>query len=334
LNTGLNLGIGKKFIVPDLLQPGRLSHAATEFVESLKINSISEKKRKERRLIAKRRNPYGERMADLINFYFRLANVPIRFVSEVETWARWETNCFKLLNGDRFGAWIKEGRTALLEKLPGKSLWDHMNEKSLTPKMLRAAGIEYRRAHRLRCDGLEGGWSHADASMTNVIYDNETGRARLIDFEIRHDGSLTAPARRADDLLVFLLDMVGRVESRQWLTFSLSFIRAYDDAEVINELKNRLTVPSGLALLWWNVRTNFTSSAKINRRFQTLRRGLDDLDGYHSARTARLRHKRRPSIHCQVTSAGIPTAKSRQRAIREIANAISPGMPRRLPSTR
>src|SRR6266481_3944732 len=61
--------------------------------------------------------------------------------------------------------------------------------------------------------------------MTNVIYDEKAHRARLIDFEIRHEKSLPAAARYADDLLVFLLDMVGRVPNRQWLPFAICFLR-------------------------------------------------------------------------------------------------------------
>ena len=60
----------------DLLVPQGLSHAATSFVESLKINSITEKVRRNRRVVIKRRNVYGERAADLINFYFRAAGIP------------------------------------------------------------------------------------------------------------------------------------------------------------------------------------------------------------------------------------------------------------------
>ena len=44
----------------DLLVPEGLSHAATSFVESLKINSITEKVRRDRRVVIKRRNVYGE----------------------------------------------------------------------------------------------------------------------------------------------------------------------------------------------------------------------------------------------------------------------------------
>jgi hypothetical protein len=59
----------------DRLIPDGLSHAAISFVESLKINSITEKARRDRRVVIKRRNVYGERAADLINFYFRAAGI-------------------------------------------------------------------------------------------------------------------------------------------------------------------------------------------------------------------------------------------------------------------
>jgi hypothetical protein len=81
--------------------------------------------------------------------------------------------------------------------------------------MLKAAGSEYRRARHFKNEEFGSGWSHGDASMTNVIYNEKTERARLIDFEIRHEKSLPATVRHADDLLVFLLDLVSCVSSRQ-----------------------------------------------------------------------------------------------------------------------
>jgi hypothetical protein len=66
----------------DRLIPGDPSHAATSFVESLKINSITEKARRDRRVVIKRRTVYGERAADLLNFYFRAAGLPIRYLRD------------------------------------------------------------------------------------------------------------------------------------------------------------------------------------------------------------------------------------------------------------
>jgi hypothetical protein len=332
-----NFGNGKTLI--DLIPDG-LSHTATSFVESLKINSITEKLRRNCRVVVKRRNLYGERAAALINFYFRAADIPIRYVSNVREWRRWEARCFQMLNGDRFRAKVINNRTVNLDKLPGDNLWEHMNRGTLTTRMLKAAGNEYRRAHHFESKELGCGWSHGDASMTNVIYDEKAKRARLIDFEIRHEKSLPARARHADDLLVFLLDLVGRIPTRQWVPFAICFLRAYGNSAVIHELKKRLVVPSGMASIWWNVRTNFTPNAKVRRRFQALRRAIDKLklgqssSDYHSLATGSARSKRRPSITCQSTRAGTPTSKSRKRAKRDMAKAVSPGMPRRLPITR
>ncbi|MEY2492991.1 MAG: hypothetical protein QOH24_1942 [Verrucomicrobiota bacterium] len=335
----LALGNGKLSITKatelfDRFIPDGASHAATSFVESLKINSITEKVIRGRSVIIKRRNDYGEGAADLVNFYFRLAKTHIRYVSKVREWQHWEKKCFQMLNGDRFRATVSNARTIIEDKLPGHSLWDHMNAHTLTQRMLKAAAREYRHAHGIYVDELDGGWSHGDASMPNVIYIEKTGRARLIDFEIMHERSLPESARHADDLLVFILDMVDRVPNRQWLPFALGFLRAYDDLEVVRDLKKRLVIPTGLALIWWNVRTNFANSAKVNRRFQTLRGALNKLEHHRSVAGDRARKKRRPSTNCQAIRPGIPTAKSRKRAIREIANAVSPGMPMRLPTTK
>jgi hypothetical protein len=314
--------------------PDGLSHAATAFVESLKINSISEKLARGRPVVVKRRNIYGERAADLINFYFRLANIPVRFLSNVRDWRRWEASCFQMLNGDRFRASVIDKRTVRLDKLLGQSLWDHMKQGTLAQRMLEAAGREYRRAHQFWRDEFGAPWSHADASITNVIYDEKTNRARLIDFEIVHEKSWPATARHANDLLVFLLDMVEAVPARQWLPFASSFLKSYADPEVITELKKQLVVPKGLALVWWNVRTNFAKSTKVKRRLRDLRKAIENLELYRTVAAKRARKRRRASITCQEMSPGMPRASSRTRAIKESANAVSPGIPSRLPTTR
>jgi len=314
--------------------PDGLSHAATTLVDALKINSISEKVRRGRRVVVKRRNIYGEQLADLANLYFRVSSIPIRFWSKVDDWRRWEVGCFKMLNGDRFRAFASGAETVCEEKLPGKSLWDHMSRGTLTRQMLEAAAHEIRRAHQLWNDEFKGPWSHGDAGMTNVIYNQRTGRARLIDFEIIHDKSLPATVRHADDLLVFLLDIVGPVPSQQWLPFALRFLNAYGNLDVIAELKTQLALPNGMAWIWWGVRTSFANPAKVKRRLEKLRGVITDLRSYRAVAAKRARKRRRASITCQEMSPGMPRASSRTRAIKESANAASPGIPSRLPTTR
>src|SRR5437867_2254246 len=314
--------------------PKALANAAARFVDSLKINSLSEKVRRGRRVVIKRRNGYGEQLADLTNLYFRMAGIPIRFWAKAEDWQRWEVECFKMLNGDRFRAWASGDKTVCADKLPGKSLWEYLEQRRLTRKMVEAAGVEFRRAHQFRNDEFRGPWSHGDAGANNVIYDEKIGRARLIDFEIVHDKSLPAKSRQADDLLVFLLDLIAVAPNPQWLTLALSFLNAYGNTAVICELEDELALPNGMAWIWWGVRTSFANPAKVKRRLEKLRDVVANLEFYRAFAARRARHRRRASISCQKISPGMPRASSRTLAISDRAKAASPGMPRRLPTKR
>src|SRR4051794_15933719 len=204
--------------------PEALRTAADRLVDSLKINSVSEQVRRGRRLVIKRRTLYSEPLAELANVYFRMASIPIRFRAKIENWRRWEVKSFNMLNGDRFHARAAAANTVCADKLPGRSLLDHLNEGTLTRDMAEAAAHELRRAHQLWSDEFRGPWSHGDAGTNNVIYDEKSGRARLIDFEIVHEKSLPTKSRHADDLLVFLLDLLALGPNRQWLTLVLAFL--------------------------------------------------------------------------------------------------------------
>lgn len=111
----------------ELLVPSVLANAASSIIESLKINSISEQVRRARRVVVKRRNGHSAQLAEMANLYFSWSDIPIRFWSKIADWRRWEVGCFRMLNGDRFRAFASDRRTVCLDKLPGESLWDHMN---------------------------------------------------------------------------------------------------------------------------------------------------------------------------------------------------------------
>jgi hypothetical protein len=311
--------------------PQGLATVATRLVEAIAINSISEKVRRRRQVVVKRRNLHSEQLADLTNLYFRVADIPIRFWSKVGEWQRWEIDCFNMLNGDRFQAYASGSRIVIADKLPGESLWEYLDRGTLTRRMLIAAATEFRRAHQFWTDEFRGRWSHGDASITNVVYNASENRARLIDFEIYHEKSLATAERQADDLLVFLLDLVGTLPTRQWIPFATTFLEAYGDAEVIAQLRKQLDLPGGVAWIWWGVRTNFTNPAKVKRRLANLSRAIPKLKLYDGATSVRVRSKRRPSTNCQAIRPGIPKPTSRTLAIKDRAKAVSPGIPRRLP---
>jgi hypothetical protein len=104
--------------------------------------------------------------------------------------------------------------------------------------------------------------------------------------------------------------------------------------ESSNNCSGKGLLPGGLAWIWWEVRTNFTAPAKIKWRLRRLREAIEKLESYRFGPAVRARKSRLPSITCQVTRPGMPIARSRNRAISEIANAMSPGMPSKLPITR
>src|SRR5439155_17573960 len=111
--------------------PVGLADVATRLVEALAINSITEKTRRGRRVIVKRRNLHSQQLADLTNLYFRMADIPIRFWSKVKEWQRWEVGCFDMLNGDCFRAYASGARAVIADKLPVASLWVHSNRGML-----------------------------------------------------------------------------------------------------------------------------------------------------------------------------------------------------------
>ena len=64
---------------------------------------------------------------------------------------------------------------------------EHLNDGTVTREMVEAVAHELRRAHQFWSDEFHAAWSHGDAGTNNVIHDEETDRARVIDFEILHE---------------------------------------------------------------------------------------------------------------------------------------------------
>ena len=316
------------------ITPKAFREFAAAAVDFLKLNTIEHKFRHGKPVVVKSRNGTSEQIADSANIFFRLAGIPIRFWSKMEDWRRWEIECYHLLNGDRFRA-LRVGTNAIcIEKVPGRSLWDEMVEGRLSRQMMEAAANEFRRAHQLWSAEFEGPWSHADATMQNVMYDPKSNRARLIDFEIVHERTQSSAARHADDLIVFLLDLIAKGGMRQWLPLAIAFLEAYDNREVLNEVHEHLIIPTGLARIWWNVRTSFANTAKVKRRIALLRNAVAALQVSSTVGVEPARKRRRPSTICHTISPGIPNVSSRTLAMSERAKAASPAIPRRLPTTR
>jgi hypothetical protein len=269
-------------------RPSGLVGFASTAIESIQINSITLETRNRRTLIVKHRRWGSELVAIVANLFFRLSRSPIHVWERPGRWLRWEIKCFQLLYNGRFQVFAEGSRTLYQESFPGKSLLEHLHRKTLDFRGVRAAARELRRAHRLRCDELGGFWSHGDPHLGNVVYDAVADRARLVDFEIIHDKRLSAVERHADDLLVFLQDLVGRVSEEEWLPLAICFVAAYGQEDVIAELTKKLVVPRGIAGIWWKLRTEYMSRRELVCRFADLRQAVCN----HLANRNVLRHRR------------------------------------------
>lgn len=252
-----------------------LFQAAGAAIDAIRINAISAEMRDGRAVWVKRRRRGSTGVIRLANWFFQKARNPVRIWDQLDAWQRWEIDCFKMLNGDAFGAFAEGPDVVCADKIPGRSLDDHLANGGLSDAMLTAAARELRTAHAHWSAELGGPWSHGDPHLANFIYDDVSGRARMIDFEVIHETSIPPEERHADDLLVFLQDMVGLVPGERWLPAALHFIRAYDHPEVAARLRERLVIPRGVAArAWWIIRTNYLARGELRRRIGDLRAAL------------------------------------------------------------
>ncbi len=254
----------------------RLSAIGT-LIERIKINAISREMRQGRAVWIKRRRPFAVPLLVGANGFFSLAETPVRAIADRAEWQRWEIGSFALLHGpEGFRAFADDANSVGADEMPGINMTRHLDGGTLTPRMAASAARELRRAHAANSEVFGGLWSHGDPHMGNFIYDEDQDRTRIIDFEVIHDQGLSARDRHADDLLVFLQDMVGRICPDRWLPCARAFLEAYDSPEILRLLEPRLSPPRKIVpRLWWSVRTTFLSVREAERRITALRRDLE-----------------------------------------------------------
>jgi hypothetical protein len=253
---------------------GLFTDLTNTLTEGVKVNAAWCEQRNGRDVWFKRRRRAGGPILAGANAFFRLAGAPIRALGSVPEWQRWEIQSFNELHGgEGYSAFAEGARGVGAEAVPGVNMTEFLDGGAMTPPMAAAAARELRRAHALGSRFFAGGWSHGDAHAGNFVYDPPTERARLIDFELRHCPWLSTAERQYDDLLGFLLDMVGRIEAERWLPCASAFLLAYDDAAVAERIVSAAPAPRGLSGLWLRVRTTFLAPEELRRRWSGLRQG-------------------------------------------------------------
>jgi hypothetical protein len=246
-------------------------------VDAIRINQITMEQHHGRTFWRKRRRVWSAGVASLANRFFAAAGNPVQVWQHRAIWQQWEMECFRMLNGDAYEIDADGNHSVIAEQLPGKSLSHHLNADSLSETMIAAAACELKRAHQFHSTYFNSRWSHGDPHSGNFIFDEQTGRCRMIDFEVAHLKTMSELERHADDLLVFLQDLCGRITAEKWLPLATHFVRSYHNPAVTAALLPRLAVPGGTARIWWAIRTTGMRTAELKRRILLLRDALDPL---------------------------------------------------------
>jgi hypothetical protein len=257
--------------------------SASAFAERIRINQLTRELRDGRVMWIKRRRRTAPPVLAAANLFFWLAGARVRAIEHAPRWQRWEVDCFRELHGDCFQAWPEGACAVAAEAMPGFPLARELDAGRLTPVQAAAAGRELRRAHEARCAAFGGAWSHGDPHTGNFVYDPDDDRARLIDFEVMHHTTLSADDRQTDDLLIFLQDVIGRIDPQQWLPVASAFLDGYDRAAIIARLPAQLALPRGLPRLWWAIRTSYLPTPEIERRLDSLSAAIASRDAFAAA---------------------------------------------------
>ncbi len=242
-------------------------------MESLLTPAHANPERRGLAMMPKRRRGAAWLVMRVANTFFRLARNPVEAIVDDCEWRKWELDCFRLLHGPEFTVSCDRSGQPFISVLPGRDLSLHLAAGTLRPGHLAAAGAELRRAHLLHSEHYGARWSHGDPHTGNFLLDAATGRARLVDFEMRHHRDLPEARRHADDLLVMLQDVCGRCTRDAWLQLATAFLEAYGREEIIASLDGLLRVPRGIPRVWWAVRTSWMRRAELERRVAELRDG-------------------------------------------------------------
>lgn len=204
------------------------------------------------------------------NLFLILARSRLRMFVRASAWRDRELSCFALLHGPAFRSGMISRREIWFDELPGESCRQLLDRGALSVRSLEAAARELFRVHSTPAPGGGTSLSHGDPHLGNVIYDPARDMARLIDFEQAHADGIAARWRHADDLLVFVLDILGRARSEDWPAFALHLLRAYPGPAAIDELRGRLVPPRGIPAVLWATRTRPLGPAQVPARLRAL----------------------------------------------------------------
>ena len=236
----------------------------------IRVNRVERCDRDGVPVIIKRRRCCGSVVILLGNRFLALAQSGVQMFVRTRAWMAWEQHCVGLLYADRPQVLAERGSSVWVPAMPGTSLRRLLQQGDSCLDAFVAAAQELRRAHRMQCCFFSVGWSHGDLHLDNILYDGQTDRAFLIDFDTRHKLGIDENHRHADDLKVLLLELIA-APGEAWRPLATAFLNEYGEAHLLNELARQLAVPRGFARILWYTRTDCRPVREIAPRLRILR---------------------------------------------------------------
>jgi hypothetical protein len=249
----------------------QLQQTAGRLLNRVRVNDVQADVREGVPVFVKRRRPGAQVVIWFANRFLALARNGSCMFLRAHEWTAWEVHCAQLLYPGRPGARVESASAVILPKVDGTSVRAMLRRDDRDVKMAMVlAARELRRVHGITCSRYRAEWSHGDLHLDNILCDVAGERATLIDFDIRHEFGVSAPARQCDDLMAVLLELIGLPDDR-WGAWAAAFIEEYRRPAVLQALVRQLVVPRGFARLLWYIRTNGASMKQIEPRLEGLR---------------------------------------------------------------
>lgn len=241
---------------------------------AIHVNRVTREERAGRSGWRKQRLPGMGPVIHLGNVFMRRARTGVLMFPRPTDWQRWELAQLRHLYGPDFPCAAAGPRGLWIAQLPGDSLRALIQRGALAMSVVAALGRALAAAHARPAELLGGGWSHGDLHLGNALYDPADDSVRFIDFDARHDPALREAERHADDLLVPLLDLVGRLPREPALAAARALLGSYGRPalpDVYDLLRARLRVPSGLERVVYATRTGYQPDAPLAMTLGALR---------------------------------------------------------------
>ncbi len=213
-------------------------------ISRVKINRVSFKKQNGQATVIKTRTPLSWILIAIGNFVFQFRGSPVRVLHTTE-WIAWESIIQHLTSGDFPNQPEPPSRLLVLNKIPGQKL-DNLLNQSSHAHGLKLCGIATQslyqfHQHPVKLKGNEKTLlSHGDASVHNVLIDEENLSATWFDFDLRHNLDKPKNWRHADDLRALLFTTACYFRTEQ-LDELIRVIRLnYQSEEVWSSLRQQI----------------------------------------------------------------------------------------------